>query len=54
MVLGVDICSLPNGTVAPVTEPYKLFGQFVPFILVTIKIVEHPPRPPISGNPPRK
>ena len=42
MVLGVDICSLPNGTVAAVTEPYKLFGQFVPFILVTIKIVEHP------------
>ena len=42
MVLGVDVCFLPNGTVALVTGPYELFGQFVPFILVAIKIVEHP------------
>ena len=42
MDLGVDVCFLPTGTVGTVAEPYELFGQLIPLILVAIKIVEHP------------
>ena len=41
MDLGVDVCFLPTGTVGAVAEPYELFGQLIPLILVTIEVVEH-------------
>ena len=41
MDLGVDVCFLPTGTVGTVAEPYELFGQLIPLILVTIEVVEH-------------